>query len=269
MMKNSRIQRTTVAILSIGAVAVAASSARADVWHFTSHLNGSQVTPPTSSDATGIAHVDYNDETNLLQIDVFVEGIGLNNDLTAAHIHIGRKGFAGPWNIQLGPVTDWFVDGAGIRRVLTDVPYPEVDEHNLFEDGTFVMLHTVDWPGGEIRGQLIQEPRLTVSSLARGKPAIFQVINALPNERVYYVYSLNGLGDGPSIPALGGMTLDILDKVRLLSALKTDDTGSAILRIVVPSNTPLIDVYWQAGIARGVNGEDSVKSNTVSTVVLP
>lgn len=263
------MKRVAVTIFSVGAAAVVTSNALADVWHLTGHLDGSQVTPPTSSDATAIAHIDYDDETNLMQIDVFAEGIGLDNDLTAAHIHIGRKGFSGPWNIQLGPVTDWFVDGNGIRRVLSDVPYPEVDEHNLFEDGTFVMLHTVDWPGGEIRGQLIQEPRLTVSSLARGKAAFFQVINALPSERVNYLYSLNGLGVGPSIPALGGMTLDILDTVRLLGALKADGSGTAMLRIVVPPNTPLIDVYWQAVIARGVNGADSVKSNTVSTVVLP
>lgn len=243
--------------------------AQADVWHFTAHLNGDQVTPPTSSDATGIAHLTYDDETNLLQVDIFVEGIGLDNDWTAAHIHLGRKGFAGPWNIQLGPLNAWNQDGDGIRRTLVDEPYPEEDEHFLLTDGTFIMLHTVEWPGGEIRGQIIQEPRLTPSALARNRPAFLHLINAQPGEKAFFAYGTNGLGTGRTIPELGGVTLDILEHAYFLGAARADDTGTAMFRFMVPEDAPLIEIFWQTVVARGVGGADSVKSNTTSSMILP
>ena len=270
MLKKMKLNRYALGLV-IAATAVCSflSTARADVWYFTAHLDGDQVAPPTTSEATGVAHLSYDDETNLLQVDVFVEGIGLDNDLTAAHIHIGRVGFSGPWNIQLGPVSDWFVDGTGIRRILVDEVYPEADEKDLLSDGTFIMIHTVDWPGGEIRGQVIQEPRLTPSALGRNRPAFLQVINAQPTERVYFVYSTEGLGVGRSIPELGGLTLDILESAHLLGSAQADSGGTAMFNFNVPADAPLLDVFWQAVIARGAGGVDSVKSNTASTVILP
>jgi len=267
-MKMAKMMLSTLTAAFIG-LGAGASIAAADVWHFTAELDGDQVTPPTSSDAWGRADLEYDDETNLLQVDLYVEGIGLDNDWTAAHIHIGRKGFAGPWNIQLGPLDEWFEDGNGIRRVLEDAVYPEEDERHLLTDGTFIMIHTVEWPGGEIRGQVVQKPRLSVTALTRNQPAFFHATNAEPNERVNFLYSIDGLGEGPSIPALGGLTLDILAGIQLLGGRTSDASGAATLRVNVPDNVPLLDIFTQAVIQRGPNGEDSVKSNTVSRVILP
>jgi len=260
--------KTLHTVAAVTSLCVAAATAQADVWHFKGTLDGGQVTPPTTSESTGTLEIRYDDDTNVIEVDVYVEGIGLDNDLTAAHIHIGRYGFAGPWNIQLGPPEEWFQDGNGIRR-LVNADYPEADEHYLLTDGTFIMLHTNEWPGGEIRGQVIASPRLEFTSIARNRPAIFQTTNADPGEKVFFVYSIDGVGTGAPIDFFGGMTLDLNDPPRLLGKATADDAGSAVLVVTPGPETPLIEVSLQAAIRRGAGGADSVKSNTVSTVVLP
>ncbi|MBL1218413.1 MAG: CHRD domain-containing protein [Planctomycetes bacterium] len=249
-------------------VCLSTSNAHADVWHLTCSLDGQQVTPPTNSLATGDGILRFDDETNLLDLDVMLHGI-TPDTWTASHIHVGRLGFSGPWNINLGPVEDWSVEGDGMRRVMTDVPYPQDTEFNLTTDGTFIMVHTIDWPSGEVRGQIVAGPRLSHTAIARGCPAVFQVSGAQAGETVTVLYSDEGLGDSPPISQLGGMTIDILPRISIIGSARADASGTAVLQIKIPSSAPTIDIWTQAVIRRGPNGQDSVKSNTLSSAVLP
>lgn len=255
-------------LLCLLTLLVSWQAVQADVWHMSCFLDASQVTPPTDSLATGEGVIRYDDETNLLDVDVTLYGITLD-EWTASHIHVGRKGFSGPWNINLGPIEEWFEDNGGIRRILNSVVYPESEEFNMITDGTFIMVHTLNWPSGEIRGQLIAEPRLSHTALVRGSKTYFQVTGAQAGEEVTFVYSDKGLGASPPISALGGMTLDIQWKLYVIGTAFADDNGSAVLSATVPKSLPLIDLWLQAVIRRGVNGENSVKSNTQTTALLP
>src|SRR5690606_602802 len=95
----------------------AATTASADVWHFESFIDQSQVIPPTGSDATGYATVRYDDVTNKMDIDVYVEGIA-HEEILYGHLHVGRVGFYGDVILHLGHQHMWMPDGDGLRSTI-------------------------------------------------------------------------------------------------------------------------------------------------------
>ena len=129
---------------------------------FYAELTTSQEVPaPGPSDASGDAVVFVDDDDNL-QFEVIVVDI---EGVTAAHIHLGMPGVAGPVVVTL--FTGQFStedDGVGTLASGTidaDDLSGELDGltlgHLLAEmeaGNTYVNVHTVDNPAGEIRGQL-------------------------------------------------------------------------------------------------------------------
>jgi hypothetical protein len=110
---------------------------------------------------------------------------------------------------------------------------------------------------------------LTQTPLVRGQMATLQVTGAGQGERVFFIYSLQGEGDGPQIPVLGGMSLDILMPFDLVGQAFADDSGTATIQVPIPARAPLIDVSTQAVIRRGQGGILSVKSNPVTDTIQP
>ncbi len=111
--------------------------------------------------------------------------------------------------------------------------------------------------------------RLEASPLVRGQVATLGVQQAIPGERVDFLYSLRGVGAGPCPPLLGGVCLDLLAPVVRLGDARADALGTASLIVNVPTGAPLVAVHLQAVARRGAGGVDSVKSNTVSAVIQP
>lgn len=258
-------------VIGIGAVGIAVlttSAAQADVWYFDVNITHDQHVPPTGSEATGHATIVYDDETNLLSADIYIEGI-LHEDLLYGHLHEGRLGYYGEMIAHLGHAHMWEHHGNGLRRVVTDLPIDEMWEDDLLTDGAYVNIHTVQWEAGEIRGQALATPRLSTTALRRGERATFNITRARPRERVYVLYSMAGLGAGPSIEQLGGLTLDILGPVQIAASMVANQRGSAAISVTIPANAPPFPVFLQAVIRRGVDGSESVRSNTVSTAILP
>lgn len=256
------------AIAAVGVAFMAASAASADVWYFETHLSGDQHNPPTGSQGTGTCKMVYDDVTNLLDIDLYIEGF-LPENLLYAHIHKGRAGFYGDMIAHLGMGAMFMPDGNGLRRIATGIPIDEMYEQDILTEGAYVNVHTVQFEAGEIRSQTTVVPRLSHTALARGQRATFDILHAGRGERVYFLYSPTGLGDGPSIGGLGGLALDILNPVNVIGTATANAQGHASLAITIPPNAPPIAVTLQAVIRRGPGGADSVKSNTVSTAILP
>lgn len=107
----------------------------------------------------------------------------------------------------------------------------------------------------------------THDPLLRGTDADFEVYAADEGETVYYLYSLIGVGNGPCVPQLGGLCLDIRKPLKILGSAVADGSGYAVLTVRIPNNTPLVPVYSQAVARRGTGGADSVKSHTQRAVV--
>lgn len=136
-------------------------------------LDGSQEIPLVTTSATGSAEMIYNARTKTFDLDLVVEGIDFSN-LSAAHIHLAPAGTNGPIIVGLGPVSEW-TENASLHRELTGASFPGENEDELLDGDTYINVHTLQYPDGEIRGQLVVsekpgEPTPTLSPTPTSTP---------------------------------------------------------------------------------------------------
>lgn len=117
---------------------------------------------------------------------------------------------------------------------------------------------------GEVELQLAVNP----SPMLRAELVTLTATNAAPGERVYFLYSSNGVGCGPSANQLGGMFLDIPTPIVLAARRTADGAGVASITTTVPSNFPPAFVGIQVVAKRGAGGNDSAKSQPIFVPVL-
>jgi hypothetical protein len=212
---RSRISALLVAAFAFG---FASGAAQAEIFPLEATLDGSQEVPSNNSLAIGVASVTYDNDDPAAPIVTInctvpainmVAPIGLD-DLTASpfHIHRAPPGVNGPIMLALGTNLDWQENppqaGGGIVRsymmTLTAANFgsgglnPNFDPEGctdfqaclglfaaaLLSDGSYLNLHTMTFPGGEIRGQILPEPGaaalataacLTLTTLSRARRA--------------------------------------------------------------------------------------------------
>lgn len=163
---------TLVATISL-LVAPTASA----VTIFNAVIDGIQEVPPNGSAASGTASLTLNDTQDRLTISIQLTGIDLDgnqtgdpgDDLTIAHIHRAAFGANGPVVFGfVGPNSDLNGDLVIDALAGTIVSAWDANEGagttlaaelaNLFAGGLYINIHTSDFPGGEIRGQIVPEP---------------------------------------------------------------------------------------------------------------
>lgn len=137
-------------------------AARAD-FTATAALLGINETPPNASPAFGFATVSY--ESGLNDILYSVTFNNLSATATASHIHFGLPTVAGPVILPFlnpGPPSANSGSFSGVLHPGDLIPNPGVgintwaDAVNAIALGqTYVNIHDAEFPGGEIRGQLI------------------------------------------------------------------------------------------------------------------
>ena len=116
---------------------------------FTAALSGANEIPgPGDADGTGSSVVRIDPSTNTVHWAILVENIGAP---VAAHIHRGGADVAGPVIVNFAPV---FSNGAAAGSV-TAVASSIIDEILANPAGYYVNVHTGDFPGGAVRGQLV------------------------------------------------------------------------------------------------------------------
>jgi len=114
---------------------------------FTATLNGASETPPNASTATGMASFTYNPTTHVLSGSVTFSGIV--SATTVAHIHMGAVGVAG------NPVFTLEASGPFASPInYTSPALSSTQFGDLVAGMYYVNIHSVDFPNGEIRGQL-------------------------------------------------------------------------------------------------------------------
>lgn len=149
---------------------------------FTATLNGDSEAP--SSPGSGYATVDFN--TALTQVTYTLNFSNLSSDATMSHIHFGAPGTSGPILIWFFPPTlmptptspsgsysgTW--TPADLSAQSTDPAITTFAELlNAAKTGdTYVNVHSVNFPNGEIRGQLAQVPE-PITLLLVGMPFLF------------------------------------------------------------------------------------------------
>lgn len=132
-----------------------------------SKLDSRQEVPQTPSPAFGSASLIVEQPSGFFALAIAVSGITLDK-LTAAHIHLGPPGLNGPVIFNLGSPEDWtdLNNMEGIARSIRSAEFPPAHLRDLVSGDTYINIHTVEFPGGEIRGQLI--PLLVCSGAEKG-----------------------------------------------------------------------------------------------------
>lgn len=137
---------------------------------FTTSMNGFQETPPVLTDANGTFHATVQGNT-LTYTETFG---GLTSDVTQSHIHFGQRAVAGAFfvflcsNLGNGPAGTPAcpVHGGTVTGTVSASSVVAVAKQNiaagdfaallriLRSGDAYVNVHTVNFPGGEIRGQV-------------------------------------------------------------------------------------------------------------------
>lgn len=145
---------------------------------FEAELSGGQEVPPVASPASGFASLKLNDAMDRLEMSLQLFGLDLDgaqtpgdssDDVVGLHIHRALAGSNGTVVFGLispfsdingdlvidafaGTVFSAWDAGEGFGTTLS----AELDE--LMSGGLYLNVHTLTFPAGEIRGQIVQVP---------------------------------------------------------------------------------------------------------------
>ena len=114
-------------------------------------LEGAQEIPPVATTATGTGWLTMNNTMDSVTYAVLATGL----EPTAAHIHLGARGVAGP---VLLPLTATMVPGFFMSSA---VAVDSILKIRLLANELYFNVHTAANPGGEIRGQIESNVRST------------------------------------------------------------------------------------------------------------
>jgi hypothetical protein len=121
----------------------------------TAVCTGQQAWPPTPSQAVSSAALVIDGGTYDVAISIVATGIS-RFDLLGAQIRLGEPGQNGPAIFDLGGGPEWTELEDGSLARLFDAPFPPQYYNALVTGNTYVNLETIQYPMGEIRGQLLQ-----------------------------------------------------------------------------------------------------------------
>jgi len=171
MKKTVNLIGLVLAVLMLSAVA------KADQLVFTTTLTGAQEVPPTGSPGIGSALVTLDTATNLLTVNVSFAGLG--SPTIASHIHCCTPPGANAIVATTVPTFPGFPLGVTTGTYLMTFDLTLASTYNpafitahggtvagaqaafiagLTSGQTYFNIHTSQFPGGEIRGQLQAVP---------------------------------------------------------------------------------------------------------------
>jgi len=145
-----RIRRSsfTVPVIALAATLALAGAASAAIYSSYVNLSAAQEVPPSGTNGTGTAFVQVDDVANTYS--VHLEWQNLSSAQTVQHIH----GFASP-GTNAG-VLQALPNGTPSNFVWT---FTESQQANILAGLTYLNVHTSNFPGGEIRGQVVLSPK--------------------------------------------------------------------------------------------------------------
>lgn len=166
------------------ALASVGMSAHAGVYYFSAFLDGGQESPPVNTPATGSGALVFDDVAGTLSGHLVA--FNLTSAVSNYHIHVGAIGVSGPVRVNLmqpgnivnsnGAIwTSQFNLDLNQAGVLNGTTVAGLSQILLGGTGYF-NVHTTNFPGGEIRGQIVQavpEPG-TLAALGLGMAVLLR-----------------------------------------------------------------------------------------------
>ncbi|MEO5959651.1 MAG: CHRD domain-containing protein [Opitutaceae bacterium] len=149
-------------VLFFGALAAFALTSRAQVVELRATINAAQEFPTAStSPATGSAIMLYDVAANTFDLIVTINDFA--NTASASHIHEAAAGAAGSVVTNLGADAVYTRAGNTLRATFRGVTHGG-DKLKLLQGQAYFNIHSAAYPGGEVRGQLIAQPKRLVSN---------------------------------------------------------------------------------------------------------
>jgi hypothetical protein len=163
---EERNTRPIVIAISTAASLVLAGSAEAAIHNFNFFMDGLQEVPSNASPGTGSCAVTVDDVTNF--VDANCTFTGLVSPTTAAHIHAPA-----PPGVNAGIVLGLSVTplGGTSGTVTGSGTLSATNIGHILAGNSYINVHTQQFPGGEIRGQIVPEPT-TLGLLLLGGAAL-------------------------------------------------------------------------------------------------
>lgn len=162
-------------LLLFGAMGASALTGFSQVIELRATLSAAQEVPATTSPASGSAIMLYDLRTN--KFDLVVSITNMSNLATNSHIHEAAAGANGGVVTGLGGETVYTRSGNNLTATFRDVTHGG-DRLKLIQGGAYYNIHSAQFPGGEIRGQLIPQPvRLVASMDVAQEQAAFPNVN--------------------------------------------------------------------------------------------
>jgi hypothetical protein len=160
MTARNLARRPLVALVVFATLLLMSLPALAGGRPLTAELSADNEAPPVlvESDATGSAHVTLNQGQG--EVCFEIEASGFTSDILFAHIHIAPAGVPGPVVVTLfdpgapGPDVTLPADTEFFADCIEGVDEDLIKAIRQNPDGYYVNIHTLNNPGGEIRGQL-------------------------------------------------------------------------------------------------------------------
>lgn len=179
----SKIVRALTVIAAL--ICVSAGTARAET--FFAYLNGAQEVPAVATSGTGYARVFLNESAGTISYTVVFNN--LSSAQNAAHIHTGALGVSGPVTINFGGVGGTSGTITGIASI-TPAQIAQLRAHQFY-----VNVHSVNFSGGEIRGQLGVKRPVDFDGDGRTDISVLRFPNVSPPgvSQITY-YNLNSTG---------------------------------------------------------------------------
>lgn len=138
--------------------------ANADLFTLSGTMDPAQAltNPGNVGGGTGVIVGTYDDVTNLLNYNI--SWSGLTSTVTNMHFHLGAPGVSGGVVLAI-PGNPWVSPTIGTDILLDDL----TQEMDLLAGDWYVNIHTTNFGGGEIRGQVniapVPEPGTAVFGL--------------------------------------------------------------------------------------------------------
>lgn len=152
--KRSRFRvLITLAFAVVVGIMLLPSTASAAIINFAATLSGAQEVPPNASPATGSAMVTLDTDTNLLSWNITFTAESLLGTTTASHFHgPATPGVNAPVIVPIN-----LTPGFGSPQI-GSATISDTHEGFFLDNMTYINIHTTTFPGGEIRGQVLQVP---------------------------------------------------------------------------------------------------------------
>ena len=163
---------------------------------FTAFINSAQEVPTNGSTATGYGRVFLNETAGTISFTVVFSGLSSNQQ--AAHIHApGAIGVNGGVIINLGN------PGGTSNSITGTSPITPAQIAQLRAHQAYINIHSVNFPGGEIRGQLAAKRPVDYDGDGKTDYSVLRFPNVLPpglSQITYWNRNSSGFAANQTIP---------------------------------------------------------------------